>query len=202
MSKPLARQPLTHKQRLVREGLRQFRSRGFHGTTVDDLLAAAEAPKGSFYHHFGTKEEFAREVVEAYVAVILENLALIAGKEGETGLARIEDYFHLTLLRFSAGKFRAGCLVGSLSTELAPDSDFFREILGSALGRWRLAIKKLVDEGQHDGSIRDDMSSAQLSHVLLALLQGGLTVSVANRTRDTFAEVEKSLAKLIRSPSA
>src|ERR1700754_3698605 len=70
----------SHRQRLLKEGLRHFYATGFHGTSVDDLLAAAEAPKGSFYHHFGSKDEFAKAVIAEYSAGQMASLNKFASR--------------------------------------------------------------------------------------------------------------------------
>ena len=54
---------LTHKERLLRQGTKLFYAQGFHGTTVDAILASAGVPKGSFYHHFGSKDDLVTEAV-------------------------------------------------------------------------------------------------------------------------------------------
>ena len=44
--------PMPTKDRLIRAAADLFRTRGYHGVGVADVLAAAHAPKGSLYHHF------------------------------------------------------------------------------------------------------------------------------------------------------
>jgi len=52
------------RTRILRAALRLFRRHGFHGVGINDILAEAQAPKGSMYHHFpGGKEEIAAAVV-------------------------------------------------------------------------------------------------------------------------------------------
>jgi TetR/AcrR family transcriptional regulator, lmrAB and yxaGH operons repressor len=52
------------RQRILRAALRLFRQHGYHGVGITDILAAADAPKGSMYHHFpGGKEEIGAAVV-------------------------------------------------------------------------------------------------------------------------------------------
>jgi TetR/AcrR family transcriptional repressor of nem operon len=38
---------------------------GFNGCGVQDITAAAEIPKGSFYNYFASKEDFA-QILEEY----------------------------------------------------------------------------------------------------------------------------------------
>ena len=44
--------PLSTKERLVRTACALFRQRGYSGVGVAEILTAAQAPKGSLYHHF------------------------------------------------------------------------------------------------------------------------------------------------------
>ncbi len=47
-----SQKPRPTKDRLIRTAADLFRNRGYHGVGLAELLAAAEAPKGSLYHHF------------------------------------------------------------------------------------------------------------------------------------------------------
>src|SRR6218665_1777364 len=38
--------------------------RGYHGTGVQEIVQAAGIPKGSFYHYFASKEDFALQALE------------------------------------------------------------------------------------------------------------------------------------------
>jgi len=55
MAKPPAT-AASSRQRLLDAALHEFRSRGYAATTVDDLCRAAGVGKGSFFHHFASKE--------------------------------------------------------------------------------------------------------------------------------------------------
>lgn len=52
------------RQRLLDAALHVIRSKGYVATTVDDLCHAAGVTKGSFFHHFKSKEELALAAVE------------------------------------------------------------------------------------------------------------------------------------------
>jgi TetR/AcrR family transcriptional repressor of nem operon len=50
---------LTHesKTKFLDAALRVIRTKGYDATTIDDICAAARLTKGSFFHHFKTKED-------------------------------------------------------------------------------------------------------------------------------------------------
>ena len=47
---------------LLRAGQKLFAERSVDGVSIDDIVAAAEVAKGSFYNHFPDKEALAREL--------------------------------------------------------------------------------------------------------------------------------------------
>ncbi|WP_373487936.1 TetR/AcrR family transcriptional regulator [Blastomonas sp.] len=52
------------RQRLVLVATRLFQQRGLHAVGLNEILALAEAPKGSLYHHFpGGKQELAEACI-------------------------------------------------------------------------------------------------------------------------------------------
>lgn len=64
------------RTRILRAALRLFRRHGYHGVGINDILAEAQAPKGSMYHHFpGGKEEIAAAVVGLITEGLLEVVA-------------------------------------------------------------------------------------------------------------------------------
>jgi AcrR family transcriptional regulator len=55
------------KQRLIDAGLRMLLEHGYNDLGVQAVLTATGTPKGSFYHHFRDKEDFALQVIDAYM---------------------------------------------------------------------------------------------------------------------------------------
>lgn len=49
---------------LIGAGQKLFAARSIDGVTVDDIVAAADVAKGSFYNHFDDKETLAEAIVE------------------------------------------------------------------------------------------------------------------------------------------
>jgi TetR/AcrR family transcriptional regulator, lmrAB and yxaGH operons repressor len=62
------------RSRILRAALRLFRRHGYHGVGINDILAEAQAPKGSMYHHFPAGKE---EIAAAVVALITHGLLLM-----------------------------------------------------------------------------------------------------------------------------
>jgi TetR/AcrR family transcriptional repressor of nem operon len=191
---------MPHRERLLREGMRQLYARGFHGTTVDAILEASGVPKGSFYHHFGSKEAFTREVLRRYME---SQLALLErwSAEGETPTAALlSGYFGELADGFVRSDFRRACLAGKLSTEVAADSEVFRSQLGADMAAWKRGITRLLERGQARGDVRVDRSAAALADAVLALVQGAFVVALASRESASLNSVRETLELLVTPP--
>jgi AcrR family transcriptional regulator len=59
------------RERILAAALRLFVEKGFHGTSIPDIVAASGTSIGAVYHHFGSKEELAhilhRQLVDQFV---------------------------------------------------------------------------------------------------------------------------------------
>src|SRR5678816_4690528 len=90
------------KRRLLDVGLATLLERGYNATGIQDLLVATSVPKGSFYHHFASKEDFALQVVDRYLADIHAMLDQALGDTERAPLERVRGFFE-RLVSFYAG---------------------------------------------------------------------------------------------------
>lgn len=177
-----------------------FYATGFNGTSVDDVLAAAGAPKGSFYHHFGSKDDFAFAVLEEYTKQQLKTVEKCANADHLSAYQKIESYFDTLINRIERSRCKMACLAGKFSSELAPNSDAFSSAVSASLETWRLAITELVAAGHQDGSIRKDMAPEQQGFLLQALMQGSLVMVLADRSTDNLITIRNMLPQLLSVP--
>jgi TetR/AcrR family transcriptional repressor of nem operon len=61
---PFQPAPLPAKTRLLNAALHIVRQKGYSATTVDDICREAGVTKGSFFHHFKSKDELALAAIE------------------------------------------------------------------------------------------------------------------------------------------
>ncbi|WP_109478194.1 TetR/AcrR family transcriptional regulator [Paraburkholderia sp. C35] len=192
--------PPSHRESLLKEGMRMFYATGFNGTSVDDVLAAAGAPKGSFYHHFGSKDDFAFAVLEEYTKQQLKTVEKCANADHLSAYQKIESYFDTLINRIERSRCKMACLAGKFSSELAPNSDAVSSAVSASLETWRLAITELVAAGHQDGSIRKDMAPEQQGFLLQALMQGSLVMVLADRSTDNLITIRNMLPQLLSVP--
>lgn len=115
----------TSRQRLLEEGVALLLRHGYSDLGLAALLEATDLPKGSFYHHFASKEDFGLQVVDLYMQEVHDGLAHCLEDPATPPLQRVRRFFEL-----SAEKYRTqgnlGCLLGGLGQELSGISEVFR----------------------------------------------------------------------------
>ena len=60
---------LNSKRKLLDAALQVIRTKGYTATTIDDICAAASLTKGSFFHHFKSKEDLALAAIDHWNAM-------------------------------------------------------------------------------------------------------------------------------------
>lgn len=192
---------LSHKEQLLRQGTKHFYAYGFHGTTVDAILAAAGVPKGSFYHHFGSKEAFAHEVLERYFELQRGMLDRWKSTADLSAAGRLVGYFTEMVEYFVGSDYQRACLAGKFSTEVAATNEAFREQLDKNLRTWKDEIAALLQAGQDNGDTRRDRSADDLADGVLALIQGAFVVALSSRDSQALQAIATTIPLMVDSPA-
>lgn len=105
------------RTRFLDAALHVFRAKGYTATSVDDLCEAAGLTKGSFFHHFETKEELAVEAADHFSAMAEGLFAQAPYRQIEDPLERVLAYvdFRIAILRGELPAFT--CLLGTMVQE-------------------------------------------------------------------------------------
>src|SRR5580704_12038867 len=112
------------REKIVEAGLKVLIEKGFNGSGVQDITAAAGVPKGSFYNHFDSKEALGAEIVERYGAGSTRREIL--ADSSIAPLQRLRRHFERLNAIFTDAKFERGCILGNFSAELSGQSDLIR----------------------------------------------------------------------------
>jgi TetR/AcrR family transcriptional repressor of nem operon len=170
------------RDRLIEVGLELMRKYGYGATGLQEILQEADVPKGSFYHHFGSKEEFAAAVLERYAALEGEHAGKVLGNTRQAPLKRLQRYFE-DLIR-TAGQLAPiqGCLLGSLSLEVAGDSVLLQGCLTSNFSIWQAAIAAVLREAVEKGDLPKSTRPEALAGFVLNSWEGALLRSQADKS--------------------
>ena len=164
------------RARIVEAAAALMYERGVRGATVDEVLAAAGAGKGQFYHYFESKEELVREVLEHQLAEILGVLEA-AGPDTWEGMRAWLDGLVESHRRRGLG----GCPLGTLASEASAESKALADVVDQAFGRWLNRLSGALSQLREDGALEASVGPYALSQATLASVQGAYLLSAAKR---------------------
>ena len=159
------------KQRLLDVGLAMLLEHGYHGLGIQTLLDAARTPKGSFYHHFADKEDFALKVIDEYMQQVHAGLDACLGDADRPPLARVRRFFEMTQQSYRKEGY-LGCLLGGLGQELSGTNDVFRHRIEACLSAIAARTAACLEEARQCGDIRADADTRGMASLLVDCWEG------------------------------
>lgn len=172
--------PSTTRQHLLKLGLELLLKHGYSDLGIAALLERAGVPKGSFYHHFGSKEAFALQAIDFYMEGVHAALDAAFGDE-RPPLEQIQRFFELVSAGYK-GEGYLGCLLGGLGQELSGVSPAFRRKVESCFGviakRFEAALARARDRGE----LRQDADPRELADLLVNCWEGAALRSRLRRS--------------------
>src|SRR5450830_961641 len=172
------------KLHILQAGKNLVSQKGFTGVGLNELLAAADIPKGSFYHYFGSKEGYGRELIEQYVAEYLQVLDKIFNAGSGNARERLLTYWGYWLETQCCEMAEHKCLVVKLSAEVADLSDDMRVALHEGTQAFMARIAGLIQEGIDEGSLHTALEPAKTAQMLYQLWLGASLISKLSKGRD------------------
>lgn len=178
------------KDRLIKHSKALFLENGYESTSPQAIYKSSGVGQGSFYHHFSSKADLMKTVLDEICELELHSIQAIFVKD-----ISIKEKINAFLDQPRVGK--KGCKFGRfvyessvMNSEIAkPIKSYFQE-LESTLGN-------LLKEGQQQGSITQQLSAEKLSQTIIAQIQGGYILSRVKESDDFLIDALDSIKKII-----
>ena len=186
------------KQRLLDAGLPMLLQHGYNDVGIQALLTATGSAKGSFYHHFKDKEDFALQVVDQYMQAVHAGLDACLGDERRPPLERIRGFFNLIQENYQEEGYM-GCLLGGLGQELSGVSEVFRRKIEECFSAIAERLEACLKEAQQRGEIPTGSDPREMAGLLIDCWEGA---ALRSRLRRDAAPLNAMLDFYFRSAVA
>ncbi len=170
------------RDHLIDVGLKLMHEHGYNATGLSEILNAADVPKGSFYHHFGSKEDFAAAALERYLAREAEHCATVLNGSKAPPLKRLKRYFNDLMKIYGQNGPIPGCMMGRFSLEIAAENLQLRNQIRTAFAHWQHAIATVVRQAVTQKELHADTDAEALAGFLLNSWEGALLRSQADKS--------------------
>ena len=159
------------KQRLLDVGMAMLLEHGYHGLGIQALLDAARTPKGSFYHHFEDKEDFALQVIDQYMQHVHAGLDDCLGDKDRPPLERVRRFFEATQQSYKKEGY-LGCLLGGLGQELSGANKLFRRKIEKCFSEIAERTAVCLEEARQRGDIPAESDTRRMASLLVDCWEG------------------------------
>lgn len=159
------------KDRLLQAGMSMLLEQGYNHLAIQDLLVATRVPKGSFYHHFENKEDFALQVIDLYMRHVHEGLAACLDDLTIAPLDRVRHFFESTSESYRQEGY-LGCLLGGLGQELSGVSPVFRKRIEGCFQAIAGRIAGCLNEAIDQGALSPTVDAESLANLLVDCWEG------------------------------
>lgn len=159
-------------------------SKGFAGTSIDDVLKATGVTKGAFFHHFKGKADLARQLVERYATFDLERFREFDRQsEALTDDPLEQVIIFLRLFEAYIGQTEepvAGCMYAVYTYENSLFEPKVLDFVSDTLRQWTsIYVRKfqaVLD--RYDPAL--PVTARQLAEMIVSAIEGGLVLQRAH----------------------
>ncbi|KAA0083218.1 TetR/AcrR family transcriptional regulator [Mycolicibacterium sp. P9-64] len=169
------------RERIVSTAARLFLERSYQAVGVDELCQSADVRKGSFYHHFSSKSELGKAVIDLHAQAFERQLSGTVASTPTQKLHAIPDAIGAIQTALEAQFGRAvGCPFGNFAAELSTTDDDLRRHLAGTLATMERHMAAVCHDAAAAGSLRAGTDPDRLAHALLAQYQGIILLAKLN----------------------
>jgi TetR/AcrR family transcriptional repressor of nem operon len=191
---------LDKRELILAKGAEVMTRRGYHGAGVQEIVQAAGVPKGSFYHYFESKEDFALQALQSIYQPRLQRYADALSNTALSPSARILGYYCELVEHFTRQeRLEYHCFIGSLSFEMAELSPSLGAAVDGILQQSADILQACLEQAQAAGQLAADEDCRNLAAFICNAWQGTLTRLKVSGNLQALTDFIERLQRLLQA---
>ena len=197
-TKKLTAKGQLRKKEFLEKALDLFGEKGYHATTIDDIVRAGATGKGTFYWYWQSKDEIFLELLsnkfESYISA-LENIEKMKLPTADKLIMLFTEIGNMLV------KYRKLCKLIYLLISTNAD-EFNADVLkvtNDYYSRFRKILIQFIQDGQKEGSISRDIEAQHLATILISIVDGLLLQEKVMNANYLHPKMGETLIRVLRS---
>jgi TetR/AcrR family transcriptional regulator, cholesterol catabolism regulator len=166
-------------RKIVLAALELFVRKGYHGTSISDIVNKVGLTKGSLYAHFKSKGEVLLRILERYKVRFIDEMIRFANEGEGDALDKLHRCISFSA-QFASEHQNLCVFLTFLTTELKADIDF-EPVLKAVYNEYQRFISGIIREGISQGVVDKKTDPDLAALTFMALHDGLLHQWVLNR---------------------
>ena len=174
-------------QAVLEDAMHLFWERGFHSTSMQDLVDHLGVNRQSIYDTFGGKHELFEAALERYREV--QALPMRRALEEDGPLGDVLRHWFRDMIAEMLKKNGKGCLLVNTATELAEQDDVIFGVCSANARQLEATLSGLLVRAQQAGDIPADRAVIPLARFLMSTINGLAVTAKATRDPEVLNDV-------------
>ncbi len=191
--------PHESKTKFLDAALQVIRTKGYSATRIEDVCAAAGLSKGSFFHHFKSKEELALAAADHFAAMADRAFAAGPYQLAADPLERLLGYvdFRIAILQGALPDFT--CLLGTMLQEAYDTHPAIRAACDKHISAHASTLARDITEAKARYAPDAPWTPESLGLFMQTVIQGAFILAKAKQGPDVAAESLRHLRRYLET---
>ena len=168
------------KLRLLDATLKIVRIKGYSATRIEDVCAEAGLTKGSFFHHFKSKEDLALAAAALWDVRTAETFAAAPYHRAADPVSRLLAYLEFRKATLTGDLPDFTCFAGTVIQEAYRTHPDVSAACARTINTQAEGLEADIREAMRDHGIRGSWTAETLALHILAVIQGGCILAKAH----------------------
>ena len=169
------------KSALLEAALSVFRAKGYAATRVEDICEAAALTKGSFFHHFRSKEDLAITAAEHWIAVTGPKFSSAAYRTLPDPLDRLLAYVDFRKELLNGALPEITCFAGTIIQEVYETHPAVRDACEKSITGHAATLIADIEDAMRLYGMDPSFSAESLALYTQAVIQGAYILAKAKQ---------------------
>jgi TetR/AcrR family transcriptional repressor of nem operon len=179
--------------------LQVIRAKGYSATRIEDVCEAAGLTKGSFFHHFESKEDLALAAADHFAAMAERAFAAAPYQRISDPLDRLLGYVDFRGAILQGGLPDFTCLLGTMVQEVYDTHPVIRSVCERHISEHAAAVARDIADAKKRYARNAPWSPESLSLFTQAVIQGAFVLAKAKHGPEVAAECLRHLRRYLET---
>src|SRR2546426_5567693 len=186
----MARQKDFNREEFLNKAMELIWTRGYEGTSIQDLVKHMRINRQSIYDTFGDKHTLFLQSLDRYREIQSRKVFAVVERPGSVK-KNLRQLFEEVVARALSAEGRRGCFVGNSMSELAGRCKETANRTCNSVASAEKIFRRALERGREQGELPRVRDTRAVARFLYCNLQGLLLIAKATRDRKLLSDVVK-----------
>ncbi len=173
------------KEEIIKVAFEIIHKKGFNNTGIQEILASAGVPKGSFYFYFENKDELGMQLIDYFLDSFISTADEMLHSD-HSPLTQLRLLFKQFSNSCEQAGFQGGCFVGNMAQESGGLNDIFHVKLDRSFRVIQEKIEEFLKKAVAAKELSETTNVSETAGFILSSLEGVLLQMKVSKSTESY----------------